>query len=244
MRYNSLIIAIIFAIAIAVGVMALMASRGRNTENTKDGAIVSSNDGENKKEILTGDFEELYQEAKYMTVEKVVRTMSEDGEGSCKIHYDSYIQSEIDLLKDTDTTIDYSEASVGEGFEVEKGKVSDFASEFSFDYKQKDGLDIYEKLLANEGIDGDLNNTSFDQNTYDKTNQEVYVLNSECSVTKSLLENEQFDEILSSSVSYQVIKTEKGTTIPEFFTATVQFRVGKKIVTKNLYLQIMINNWD
>lgn len=56
-----------------------------------------------------------------------------------------------------------------------------------------------------------------------------------------LLLDTQYDELISSSVSYQTVENEDGKTVPDFFSAVVQYRVGNEIVIKNLFLQIAVN---
>jgi hypothetical protein len=252
-KYNLWIFAITIAFAIGVAIMLKLNdgklpsgdSKNQRTEsvaeNTEEPEIESSEKVSNNP-VITDDFKEISKAANYMTVEKVIRTMTENDDGSSETKYDSYLLSEVDLTNNSEITMDYSDASVGDGFEIEKGRSTDFLTEFGFDYKQMDGTEIYEKLLENAGIDGDLNKVTFDTAAFDMTGQEVYVLDEECSVIKSLLDNTEYDELISSEVSYQIVKTENVINVPDYFTAVVQYRVNEQIVTKNLFLQITINS--
>ncbi len=244
----------IFAIAIAfaIGVVVIMKLNGgklpsggknQNTETVSDTVTETEAIAEkvSNNPVLTEDFVTTFKKINALSVEKVVRTVTESEDGSTKTQYESYLLSYLDMTNDTEQTCDYSNASVGDGFEVEKVIESDFISEFGFDYHQMNGYEIYEQLLKDSGIDGDLNKVTFDAKTYDMTGQEVYVLDQECSVIQKLLENTDYDEIISSEVSYQVSKI-KGVVIPEYFTAVVQYKAGEQIVTKNLFLQIMLED--
>lgn len=74
------------------------------------------------------------------------------------------------------------------------------------------------------------------------TGQEIYVLDKECSIIKNLLEDTEYDELISSEVSYQIVKTADEINVPDYFTAVVQYRVNKQIITKNLFLQITFDS--
>lgn len=241
------------AIAFAIGVVVIMKlnggkfpSGGKNqatetmSEVQEDEVLTSEK--VSKYPVISDEFSEKSKSAKYMSVEKVIRTMTENADGSTETKYDSYVLSEIDLVNQKETTMDYSNASVGDGFEVEKGVSTDFVTEFGFDYESMNGTQIYDELLKTSGIDGDLNQVSFDTDTFEMTGQEIYVLDKECSIIKNLLEDTAYDELISSEVSYQLVKTADEINVPDYFTAVVQYRVNEQIVTKNLFLQITFDN--
>lgn len=179
--------------------------------------------------------------ARYLTVEKVVRTQTEMEDGTVETQYDSYLLSDIDMKNGVDETTDYSDASVGDGFEIEQGRATSFESEFGFDYKELDETGFYEKLLSVTGINGSLVNVSFDEDTNELIGQKIYVLNDKCDVIDNLMMNVSYDELLSSAVSYQTKEDVDGVIIPDYFTAVVQYRVNGMTVTKNLFLQVTIN---
>lgn len=245
-------IAIAFAIGVAVmlklngGKLPSGGSKSHTTESTvesiEDSEIEIIAEKVRNNPVLTDDFTEILNVANYMTVEKVIRTMTENKDGSMNTQYNSYLLSELDLINYTETTTDYSDASVGDGFEIEKARETDFETEFGFDYQKMNGKEIYEKLLQMSGIDGDLNKVTFDTAAYDMTGQEVYILDKECSVIKNLLDNTGYDELIGSEVSYQIAKIADGVNVPDYFTAVVQYKVNEQVVTKNLYLQITMNN--
>mgnify|MGYP000703704038 CR=1 FL=1 len=59
-----------------------------------------------------------------------------------------------------------------------------------------------------------------------------------------MLKGVSYDELFESTVSYQTVKTEDGVVIPDCITATVKYRAGDKTYTKNVFLQVSINNWE
>ena len=179
--------------------------------------------------------------ARYLTVEKVVRTQTEMEDGTVETQYDSYLLSDMDLKNRTDETMDYSEASVGEGFEIDKGKQTDFISEFGIDYKQISGDEVYEQLLSTMGIKENLNEVAFDQDTYEKTEQRTYVLDQSSDVIDKLIQGVEYDELISSKVFYQVVEDEGKSQVPDYFVAFVQYKMDGQIITKNLFLQVTIN---
>lgn len=254
MRYNSTVIAVVTAVTIAVGVMAFMYSRGwrpscNSTSKYKDKVTTEEVIEESSEEVaeisslypVLDDYVEMSMSAKSMSVEKVIRTTKELDDGNNEVTYEAYILSEINLIEHTEYTTDYSAASVGNDFDMNKGVDISFEEAFGFDYKELDGGKIYEQLLNEEGIDSSLENVAFDTQTYELTEQNVYVLKGNCSVTQMLLLDTQYDELISSSVSYQTVENEDGKTVPDFFSAVVQYRAGNEIVTKNLFLQITVN---
>lgn len=242
-------IAIAFAIGVAV-ILKLnggkLPSGGKNqtTEaisETQEEEILES-EKVSKYPVISDEFAEKSKSAKYLSVEKVIRTMTENVDGSTETKYDSYVLSEIDLVNQKETTIDYSNASVGDGFEIEKGVSTDFEIEFGFNYQRMNGTQIYDELLKTSGIDADLNQVTFDTNTFEMTGREIYVLDKECSIIKNLLEDTEHDELISSEVSYQLVKTVDEINVPDYFTAVVQYRVNEQIITKNLFLQITFDS--
>ncbi|MDD3416574.1 MAG: hypothetical protein PHY47_21710 [Lachnospiraceae bacterium] len=241
------------AIAFAIGVVVIMKLNGgkfpsgvhktQSTETVSDVETESMPIAEkvSNNPVLAEDFKKTFETTNALSVEKVVRTITESEDGGTNTKYESYLLSYLDLSNHTEQTMDYSNASVGEDFEVNKVIESDFISEYGFDYNQINGYELYERLLKESGIDGNLNKVTFDAKTYDMTGQEVYVLDQECSVIQKLLKKVDYDEIISSEVSYQITNI-NGVVMPEYFTAVVQYKAGTQIVTKNLFLQITLES--
>ena len=188
--------------------------------------------------------DEMYSSAAVLFVEKVVRTQIEHEDGSIETQYDSYVQSELNLIEGQDITTDYTNASIGENIDLEKVITAEFKEAFGFDYRGMNGVEVYNKLLMDAGIDGNLNEVTFDETTHEMTGQEIYVLEDECEVTNMLLKDETYDTLVGMEVSYQMQQNTEETVepnnVPEFFTAMVQYELDGSIITKNLFLQIAI----
>ena len=55
-------------------------------------------------EVVTQDMKKLFDDASYVTVELVERTIIEDENGNSNTKYDRYVISDVDLKKNTDDT--------------------------------------------------------------------------------------------------------------------------------------------
>lgn len=236
----------IFTIAMAVIIAAVFCwyyYGGRGMSHKATESITIENNGTDESETIIDDRIDFapYESARYLTVEKVIRTQIENEDGTVETQYDSYLLSDIDLKIGADETMDYSEASVGEGFEIERGKQTDFVSEFGFDYKQISGDEVYEQLLNTMGIKENLNEVAFDQDTYDKTGQKTYVLNQSNDAIDKLMQGVEYEELISRKVFYQVVEDEDNSQVPDYFVAFVQYKKDGQIITKNLFLQVTIN---
>ena len=249
MKNNSTMIAILIAVVVGAGIMAFFIYRNLNASS-----LVAENDG--KPQITTllytevennnvemEEFQDQYANANNVTVEMVIRTIKELEDGSSDVSYGTYLMSDIDIAKKTESTVDYSNCSVGDDFDIEGAISTDFESAYGFDCKGLNGWELYGQLLSEEGIDGELSKVTFDEDTYAMTGQKLYVVEDECTVTKMLLEDEKYDEVIDSQVSFQVSESETGTQIPEYFTASVQYKANNQIITKNMFLQVTINSW-
>lgn len=230
----------IFMIVVAVTVGAVFCwyyYGNKPLSRTKSDPVVTEEEKEssrvNKEDIIQFD---SFEEASNVTVEKVIRSQTQLEDGSVNTSYDTYLLSDIDLKNDVDQTVDYSNASVGDGFEIDEAVSTDFISSFGFDYAQMDGAAIYKKILETEGINGDLQKVTFDQETYEMTGQEIYVLDEKCSVIDKMITDA--DEVISSKVSYQV---KKDSTMPDYFSVVVEYKKGEQRIIKNLFLQVTIN---
>lgn len=245
---NIWIIAITIAVAISVVIVwkfnDVKAVLRNEKEQRTETVIEDKTEESNISGPLSEEGEALFDNAKYLTVEKVIRTTIEDIEGNSNTRYDTYIISDIDLTSGTDQTEDYSEALVGGEFDKEKIQNIDFSDTFGIDYAKKSGWKLYEDLLSENGINGNLDDVIFDEDTYETTKQKLYVLNDRCDILDSMLENVVYDEVLESKVLYQTTESEKGVIIPDSFTVIAQYQKGNQTVTKSLFLQVSINNWN
>ena len=130
-----------------------------------------------------------------MWFNKEVREHSEndqiDGEYPVTEHISSYINLKTgkeETTKDSDT---------------EQSEAVNFKDTFGFDYKTCDGIfDIYNNILKSEGINIDFDNATFDENRFKVFNESCYVLNNSDEIAKQIMENEDYDEIVSANVSF------------------------------------------
>ncbi|MDO5292759.1 MAG: hypothetical protein Q4F05_08415 [bacterium] len=201
-----------------------------------------------KDEMLIGVISEegkvAFENAEYVTVEKVVRTTVEESDGKSNTNYDTYVVADLDIGNGQDVTVDYSNALLGKGFQDEKIESRTFEEAFDLAYTNKNGWELYEALLLKNGIDGSLDDVSFDTNTYEMTKQKLYVLNERCSVLNNMLDGVDYDNVLEAKVYYQIAENEEGVMIPDSFTAITKYKKGDQTATQSIFLQVAINHWE
>lgn len=180
--------------------------------------------------------------AKDLTVEKVERTIIEDGTGNAETSYDTYLVSDLSLLKGTDKTDNYAKAMADGEFDESLIESADFTEAFGTSYLGKDGQELLKDLLTANGFSTDFNGLTFDKDTYELTGQNTYLLN-DCDVLKQLLDADA-DEVIKSEAYVQVVDDKAGNKVPEFFSAQVQYQKDGKTVTKSVYLQVTINDFS
>lgn len=193
---------------------------------------------------LSEDSAAVFTKADYVTIEKVVRTTIDDGDGNSNTSYETYVVSDVNLKEEKDFTSEYTEALAEDEFADGKVKDIDFEKTYGFAYTDQTGLELLEKLLFANGIDGNLSSVTLDKEAEKTIGLKQYVLNEPCSITKQLLENEAYEYVLEEKVFYQTMEQKDGTVIPDYFSAVVQFTDGKQTVTKSVFLQVSINNWE
>lgn len=185
---------------------------------------------------------EQFSDAEDLTVEKVERTIIEDGTGNAETSYDTYLVSDLSLSKGTDKTDNYAKAMADGGFDETLIESADFAEAFGTSYAGKNGQDLLNDLLLANGFNADFVGLTFDQDTYELTGQNTYLLN-DCDVLKQLLDADA-DEVLKSEAYVQVMEDKDGNMIPEFFSAQVQYKKDGKTITKSFYLQVTVNDYS
>lgn len=194
-------------------------------------------------DVITDDIRLLYENADYVSVELVERTIVEDESGESTTKYDRYLVSDVNLKDGSDWTEDYHD-SLEEGLFDENGnKTISFLEGFDFSYKGLNGWQLYEKLLSKNGFDGSLSDVTFDADVNKISGQNLYRVNEECSVVSKLLSGEVYDEIIDSKVTYSMDKDGKGNLVPDCFNAEVTYQYKNWRITKNLYIQVLINYW-
>lgn len=193
---------------------------------------------EPQKGPLMGDFPEPFENAEWVTVEKVERTTTDYQDGDSKTTYETYVFSDVYLDKQIDYTEDYADVLASES---EPQSVS-FADAFGFSYKGMNGYEILTELLRINGVDGDLNEVNYDKETYEITKQRIYELENDSTVLSKMLDGVIYDEVMESKVFYETMSYRDGIVIPDCFTAVVQYRNGDEVITKSMFLQVSIND--
>lgn len=237
-----MMIAIVFAVTVAfiVGILLMNnkgISRPSSTEGNEVDVMIEANKPISDKAI------EALKEADHITIEKVERVIRENSEGAYITNYDTYLVAEFGVGGSAPIVCDYALAIAEEGFDDSKVGTMSFADAFGFEYKQENVWDLYQKLLVANGIDADIQNATFDVKSYETTGREIYIMNGDCSITELML-SEKYDEILEQTVYYEMTTLKSDVDVPDSFLATVKFRCGNEIVTKTLYLQVSVNEWE
>lgn len=220
-----------------------VATEGEITEIVLDETEKTQEEGDkmvNEEQVKT-----IYEKAKNISIEKVVRTVTEDDEGHSDTVYDTYIMSEIDFNTGNAVTEDYA-ATIGDNKEFCEDDISVISMEEAFG-TSLDGLDgwqLFEKVISNNGIDFRFDDVTYDKETNDITGQNLYVFNSENDIIEQLLGGVEYDELMDKKVYYQTRTDEKGIIIPDTFSAIVQYKKGAMTVTKNLFIQVNINDFE
>lgn len=185
-----------------------------------------------------------FEDATVLTIEKVARTVVEEEDGSSTTCYETYYVSDVNLKEQTECTEDYAKALDKEEFDDTLVERIPFQEAFDMSFEEKDGWKIYGELLTKNGIDADLTKVKFDEETNQLTGQNLYILEDSNSLLEDMLFDETYDEIIDQKVFYQTMETENGITIPDYFSAIVQYRIGNQKVTKSIYLQVSVNHWE
>ncbi|SCW50468.1 hypothetical protein SAMN02910400_01028 [Lachnospiraceae bacterium C10] len=192
-----------------------------------------------KVEVISDDAWKEYENADKFVVELVERTTIETERGF-ETEYDRYIVSDVDLKNQTDDTKDYHDALLESDGEIDEGVKLSFKDAFGISYAGKNGRELYESLLKQYGFGEDFNDVTFDEDTNKLTGQNLYVFNEKNDVTDYLLEGEVVDEIVESKVCYQLGDETGGVRLPEYFSASVRYKAGDQVITKSLYLSVLI----
>lgn len=237
-----MMIAIVFAVTVGFIVCMFITNkaginRQKGTEEDYKEAMIESN------KPITDKAIKALEEAEYITVEKVERVIRENSEGEYLTNYDTYLVAEFGVGSETPIVCDYVLAIAEDGFDDSKIGTMSFMDAFGFEYQKENVWELYQKLLDANGIDGDIQNATFDAKSYETSGREIYIINEHCSVTDWLL-SEEYDEILEQSICYEMTTLKCGVDVPESFLVTVKFRSGNEIVTKTLYLQVAVNEWE
>ena len=235
-------IAIVFAVTVAFIVGMLLMNKkpiniSKGTEEKMQAVM------EEKNKPISNEAIKALTEADHITIEKVERVIRENREGEYLTNYDTYLVAEFGVGGDAPIVCDYALAIADEGFDDKKIGTMSFADAFDFEYQKENAWELYQKLLETNGIDADIQNATFDAKCYETSGREIYVLNENCSIIDWML-SEEYDEVLEQRVHYEMTTLKSDVDVPENFLVTVKFRCGNEIVTKTLYLQISVNEWE
>ena len=200
---------------------------------------------QNAKEFaLTKDYQEVFEDADFISVEKAERTTVEDTDGNSTTTYQTYIVSDLNLKEQKEKTEDYMLALASKEMDDSFVRKVSFEDSFGFSFKKRNGYEIWKKLLELNGFDGNLYKTNYDEGTYELTKQHLFWLKDNCSVTKRMLENVSYEEVLDEKVSLRTIQTEDEIVIPDCLMAMIQYRMGEERYTKTMFLQVSINDLE
>jgi len=230
------------ALMIILTVVVMATGCGSKEKQTVDsGSVVENLPTEEVKEESVFSTE-AFKKADYLTIEKVERTIVEGDDGTYDTFYNSYVVSDISLLDASDKTDDYAKAVAAGEFNEDLIESVDFMEAFGVSYEGKNAQEILSALLEANGFGADFTNLEFDEETHKLTGQNTYFLK-DCSVLDSLADVEA-DKILKKEAYVQVTEDSAENTVPEFFSAQIQYVKDGKTVTKSLYLQITVNAYS
>lgn len=229
---------------IAVGLMGM--EQGKKIEKALD----ESRERQKEKEEETQDryegfnyqgLKETFESANHITIEKMIRTTTEDEEAEYHTAFEEYVISDIDLKEQTDSSEDFSNAFDGEMLDEEKAEIKAFNDIFGFDYKNMNAWEIQEKFYESCGIEIHFKNATLEEGEGEDSQYQTFIL-SEDVISKDLLDQIDCDEILDKKVTCSCRNTEDGVMIPEYYLVNIRYTKDDLIHTKTLYLQVGIND--
>lgn len=239
MKGNKNMVLLMLLLTVAVMITGCGSKMKTSEKLTAEHAIlIEEKEAEEEAVISTKQFSS----AKDLTVEKVERTIVEDGEGNAQTSYDTYLVSDVSLSNGTDKTDSYAKAMADGKFDEALIESVDFTEAFGTSYAGKDGEELLVDLLTENGFSTDFAGLTFDKDTYELTGQNTFLLEN-CAVLEKLLESE-VDEVIKKEAYVQVMEDVEGNKTPEFFSAQVQYKKDGKTITKSVYLQVMVNDYS
>ena len=239
MKGNKNMVLLMLLLTVAVMITGCGSKMKTSEKLTAEHAIlIEEKEAEEEAVISTKQFSS----AKDLTVEKVERTIVEDGERNAQTSYDTYLVSDVSLSNGTDKTDSYAKAMADGEFDEALIESVDFMEAFGTSYAGKDGEELLVDLLTENGFSADFVGLTFDKDTYELTGQNTYLLKNSAVLDK-LLESDA-DEVIKKEAYVQVMEDKEGNKIPEFFSAQVQYQKGGKTITKSVYLQVTVNDYS
>ncbi len=239
-NYFAFIIGILVALAAALIWLYGKTGHSGGTRNNNPETITTQSQSDQEQTQV--NYEAL-EAANYVSVEKVVRTMVMDAEGNCDTTYESYVLSDISLVGNEDHTEDFTACFVGNEYDDSKVEKQSFEGLFGFGYQDMNGKEFHDKLLRNEGFDGNLLKNVPDKDAQDLTGEHVYVATNDFSVYEKLVPEDFKGSILEKKVSFQT-KIEGEVETPDYYLAYVRYEEDGKTVERSIYLQVSVNDWE
>lgn len=239
MKGNKNMVLLMLLLTVAVMITGCGSKMKTSEKLTAEHAILIEEKEEEEEAVIST---KQFSTAQDLTVEKVERTIVEDGEGNAQTSYDTYLVSDVSLSNGTDKTDSYAKAMADGKFDEALIESVDFTEAFGTSYAGKDGEELLVDLLTENGFSTDFAGLTFDKDTYELTGQNTFLLEN-CAVLEKLLESE-VDEVIKKEAYVQVMEDKEGNKIPEFFSAQVQYQKDGKIITKSVYLQVTVNDYS
>ena len=245
------IVIMMIAIAIVFITAILMATSYDNKKKTEvsgpDDVIIDDlvyrEEIKDTPEKVFANYEKNLNEASNVLVEKVIRTSVEEADGNYSTNYEVYVVSNVDLVKRSDDTEDFTEAVSAKEYDDELIKQVSFSDGFGFSYQGLNAVGIYETLIDIEGFAVNVNYVSLDEDRTKLTGQNNYIINDDSHIIEKLLPDYESKDVIEKKAYFQTIK-EGNMEIPEFFVAVIKYREGDQIIEKSIYLQISANKWE
>lgn len=239
MKGNKNMVLLMLLLTVAVMITGCGSKMKTSEKLTAEHAILIEEKEEEEEAVIST---KQFSTAQDLTVEKVERTIVEDGEGNAQTSYDTYLVSDVSLSNGTDKIDSYAKAMADGKFDEALIESVDFTEAFGTSYAGKDGEELLVDLLTENGFSTDFAGLTFDKDTYELTGQNTFLLEN-CAVLEKLLESE-VDEVIKKEAYVQVMEDKEGNKIPEFFSAQVQYQKDGKIITKSVYLQVTVNDYS
>lgn len=241
------IFSIVFGAVVGITFLLIMAfSKGMLKKADREIPVVESQEQigfEEYRGPITEEGKEAYKVAKYVTVEKVMRTTTEYADGQSETSYDTYLIADFTIGSKEAYAQDYTECLKEPEFDENMVFQVDFWEAFELSNEGQNAWELYEDMLLENGFDASLDRVDFDFEAYELTQQERYIFEEHSSVIDYLLYGEEYEVILEQKAYYLVAESDGDVVIPECFNAEVKLLCNGKTVTKNLFIQVTINDW-
>lgn len=149
MKGNKNMVLLMLLLTVAVMITGCGSKMKTSEKLTAEHAIlIEEKEAEEEAVISTKQFSS----AKDLTVEKVERTIVEDGEGNAQTSYDTYLVSDVSLSKGMDKTDSYAKAMADGEFDEALIESVDFTEAFGTSYAGKDGEELLVDLLDRKSV--------------------------------------------------------------------------------------------